>query len=151
MECPRPGRQCTLVVPLSGKMCLGDLWEPLSVTCLRPSVHILPGENRGPAPHFSRVKGMIWRWLRFSIRGKGIVPGLLSPCLAYTIGASEIAILYFAQMRSVQEKQVIFGRRGQVEGLEVEKCSWLWRGPGARPERVSPRQWGAGSALRLRW
>lgn len=130
-------------------MCFGDLWE-LSVTCLRPSVRILPRENSGPVSHFSRVNGMIWRWSHFAIRGRGIVPCLLSPCLAYTIGASEIVIIYFAQMRSVQEKQVTFGRRDQVEGLEVEKCSWLWRGLGARPERVSPRQWGAGTAMRLR-
>lgn len=131
-------------------MCFGDLWEPLSVTCLRPSVHVLPREKSGPVPHFSRVNGMIWRWPHFAVRGRGIVPGPPSPRLAYTVGASEIATLYFAQMRSVQEKQVIFGRRDQVEGLEVEKCSWLWRGPGARLERVSPRHWGAGTGMRLR-
>lgn len=133
-----------------GRMCS---WEPLSVTCLKSSVHILPRDDSGPVPHFSRVNCMIWRWPHFAIRGRGIVLSLAFCPPTWPIpfsGACEIAILYFAQIRSAQEEQVSFGRSDEVEGLEVEKCSWPWRGPGARPERVSPGRWGAGAGMRLR-
>lgn len=66
-----PGRQCTDGGAITmEEVCFGDLWRPFSVTCLRPSAYILSRENKGLAPHFSRVSGMIWMWPPCTIRGR---------------------------------------------------------------------------------